>query len=40
MVGWLIGASGFAMGSAVIAAVLVAAIALSICYLRNPRNPR
>jgi MFS family permease len=38
MVGWLIGASGFAMGSAVIAAVLVAAIALSICYLRNPRH--
>lgn len=40
MVGWLIGASGFAMGSVVIAAVLVPAIALSICYLRNPRHLR
>ncbi len=36
-VGWLIGASGFAVGSAVIAVVLVAAIALSLRYLRSPR---
>ena len=36
-VGWLIGASGFSTGTAVIAVVLVAAIALSICYLRSPR---
>lgn len=35
-VGWLIGACGFAMGSAVIAVALVAAIALSLCYLRSP----
>jgi predicted MFS family arabinose efflux permease len=39
-VGWLIGASGFATGSAVIAAVLVAAIVLSLCYLRSPRPHR
>ena len=39
-VGWLIGASGFVTGTAVIAVVLVAAIALSICYLRSPRPLR
>ncbi len=36
-VGWLIGAWGFAMGSAVIAVVLVAAVVLRLCYLRSPR---
>jgi len=40
MVGWLIGASGFAMGSVVIAVVLVAAIALHLCYLRSSRQLR
>ena len=38
VVGWLIGASGFAMASVVIAAVLVVAIVLSLCYLRNLRQ--
>lgn len=38
MVGWLIGARGFMMGTAVIAVVLVAAIVLSFCYLRTPRE--
>ena len=36
-VGWLIGEAGFSMGAAVIAVVLVAAIAMSLCYLRSPR---
>jgi len=36
-VGLLIGQFGFSMGAAVIAIVLVAAIALSLCYLRKPR---
>jgi predicted MFS family arabinose efflux permease len=36
-VGWLIGRSGFASGAAVIAAVLGAAIGLSLWYLRAPR---
>ncbi len=39
-VGWLIGTSGFAMGSAVIATILVAAIALSLRYLRHPGSSR
>ena len=39
-VGWLIGEFGFSTGSAVIALVLFAAIALSLCYLRRPRPVR
>jgi MFS family permease len=37
-VGWLIGQFGFSMGAAVIAMVLVAAIAMSLCYLRSPHS--
>jgi MFS family permease len=38
-VGWLIGQVGFKMGAGLIAAVLVAAITASFCYLRSPRPP-
>ena len=36
-VGWLVGRFGFAAGAGAIAAVLVAAIAVSLCCLRSPR---
>jgi MFS family permease len=38
-VGWLIGQVGFKTGAGLIAAVLVAAIAASLYYLRSPRPP-